>query len=104
MSGPKDTERKSSSSQTYGFRLYVTGNAPNSVRAIANLTELCERHLPGRHRIEVIDLLREPRRALADRIMITPTLVKSSPGEEVRIVGSLSDHAVILLSLGLKQS
>jgi circadian clock protein KaiB len=84
--------------------LYVTGNAPNSLRAIANLADLCDRHLAGRHRIEIIDLLRQPQRALADHVIITPTLVKCSPGEEVRILGSLSDQAVILTSLGLRQS
>jgi len=104
MNGPKDTMQRLSSSETYGFRLYVTGNAPNSVRAIANLADLCDRHLAGRHRIEIVDLLRQPQRALADNVIITPTLVKCHPGEEVRILGSLSDHAVILTSLGLKQS
>jgi circadian clock protein KaiB len=87
---------------TYVFRLYVTGNAPNSLLAIANLNELCQRHLAGRHRVEIIDLRREPQRALADGIMITPTLVKMSPGQEVRVMGSLSDHAVLTANLGLK--
>ncbi len=103
MSGSKEIEPKPILSQTYAFRLYVTGNAPNSVQAIAHLTDLCDRHLPGRHRIEIIDLLRAPQRALADQVIITPTLIKWSPGKEVRILGSLSDHAVILASLGLKQ-
>jgi circadian clock protein KaiB len=102
MSGSKDTECNLSASDTYAFRLYVTGSAPNSVLAIANLREVCQRHLPGRHHIEVIDLRRDPRRALADGIMITPTLVKLTPGPEVRIVGSLSDQAVIVANLGLK--
>jgi circadian clock protein KaiB len=102
MSGSKDADCNLSASVNYVFRLYVTGNAPNSVRAIANLTDVCQRHLPGRHHIEVIDLRRDPQRALTDGVMITPTLVKLSPGEEVRIVGSLSDQTVILASLGLK--
>lgn len=89
------------SSPLYRFRLYITGNAPNSVRAMANLTELCRYHLPDRHHIEVVDLLREPQRALSDRINMTPTLVKLSPGSQVRIVGSLSDAAPILASLDL---
>jgi circadian clock protein KaiB len=86
---------------SFSFRLYITGNAPNSERALANLSAMCNRHLPDRHRIEVVDLLRDPQRALSDRVFLTPTLVKLSPGPELRIVGSLSDTAPILASLGL---
>jgi circadian clock protein KaiB len=88
-------------SGSFSFRLYVTGNAPNSERAIANLSAMCLRHLADCHEIEVIDLLRDPQRALADGVFLTPTLVKLSPGPELRIVGSLSDVALILASLGL---
>ena len=75
----------------FNFRLYITGHAPDSVRAMANLTNLCHRHLPDRHHIEVIDLLLHPQRALSDGVFRTPTLVKLAPGPEVRIVGSLSN-------------
>jgi circadian clock protein KaiB len=79
------------SSERFTFRLYITGDAPNSVQAMANLTKLCQCHLPERHHIEVVDLLRDTQRALSDAIYMTPTLVKVSPAPEVRIVGSLSD-------------
>jgi circadian clock protein KaiB len=102
MNIARDIELDLDKSDTYAFRLYVTANAPNSLLAIANLTAMCQRHLAGRHRIEVIDLWRDSQRALADGIMITPTLVKLSPGREVRIVGSLSDEAVVVAGLGLK--
>lgn len=85
----------------FHFRLYVTGDAPNSVRASANLAELCRRHLPDRHHIEVVDLTREPQRALSDRVLLTPTLIMLQPGPERRIVGSLSDWAPLLATLGL---
>lgn len=86
------------------FRLYITGNAPNSVLALANLSALCERHLADRHHIEVIDLLNHPERALLDGVYMTPTLVKIAPVPELRIVGSLSDSVPILASLGLKSA
>jgi circadian clock protein KaiB len=89
------------SAPIFKFRLYVIGNAPNSVKAMANLADLCRRHLPDRHQIEVIDLLREPERALADGVLMTPTLVKLAPGAEIRIVGSLSDEPPVVASLGL---
>jgi circadian clock protein KaiB len=85
----------------FRFRLYVAGDAPNSVRAVANLRALCLEHLPDRHEIEVVDVLREPHRALADGVMLTPMLVKLLPAPQREIVGSLSHTHVILNSLGL---
>jgi circadian clock protein KaiB len=88
-------------SQVFRFRLFVTGDAPNSAQAKANLTELCRRHLSHRHHVEIVDLLRFPQRALVDGIYITPTLVRLAPGPELRIVGSLSDAAPLLTALGI---
>jgi circadian clock protein KaiB len=85
----------------YKFRLYVAGEAPNSTRAAANLGALCRAHLSDRHEIEVVDVFREPRRALADGIFMTPTLVRLAPGPERRIVGTLSQADVVLIALGL---
>ena len=57
----------------FKFRLYVAGDALNSAQAVANLNALCRAHLPDRHEIEVVDVFREPKRALADDIRMTPT-------------------------------
>ena len=83
------------------FCLYVTGNAPNSMEAIANLTALCRLHLPNLHRIEIIDVLFQPQRALGDRIYLTPTLVKLAPSPLRQIIGNLSQTASVLRTLGL---
>ena len=85
------------------FRLYVAGGAPNSVRALANLYAICRKHFPESHRIEVIDVLREPMRALAEAILVTPTVVKVSPAPELQIIGNLSDEEEVLRALGLPQ-
>jgi circadian clock protein KaiB len=85
------------------FRLYVTGVAPNSARALANLNEFCHRHLPDCHEIEVIDLDTVPSRALSDGIYMTPTLVRIAPEPEVRVVGSLTEVAPMLAVLGLSR-
>jgi len=74
----------------FRFRLYVAGEGPNSTRAIANLGALCREHLPERHEIEVVDVLCEQRRALADGVMMTPLLVKLSPAPIRKITGTLS--------------
>ena len=73
------------------FRLYVVGDLPNSRRAIANLQAFCEENLPGRHRIEVLDVFEAPQRALADNIMLTPQLVIETAGRARYIVGDLSE-------------
>ncbi|HEU5163720.1 MAG TPA: circadian clock KaiB family protein [Thermoanaerobaculia bacterium] len=89
------------SPETYRFRLYVAGEAPNSLLAIANLTELCETHLPGRHQIEIIDVVADPKRALAESIFLTPMLVSVAPYPSRRIVGTLTNTEPILQILGL---
>ncbi|MGK2941892.1 MAG: circadian clock KaiB family protein [Immundisolibacter sp.] len=86
----------------FKFRLYVAGNAPNSAQALANLGALCRAHLPDRHQIEVVDVFREPKRALADGIFMTPTLIKLAPAPIQTIVGTLSNTQPVLWALGLE--
>ena len=86
---------------TFKFRLYVAGNTHNSAQAIANLATLCRTHLPGHHKIEVIDVFREPKRALAEGVFMTPTLVKLAPLPVQKIVGTLSQTQTVLQALGL---
>lgn len=85
----------------YRFRLYVADSAPNSVQALNNLNALCLDRLEGQHHIEVVDVFKQPARALADGILMTPTLIKLAPGPVRRIVGTLSATAVVLRALGL---
>ena len=85
----------------FRFRLYVAGDAKNSLQALANLNALCRIHLPGQHEIEIIDVMQEPKRGLADGIYLTPTLVKMAPKPLRHIVGSLSQTNTVLLALGL---
>lgn len=89
------------SNEVFVFRLFVTGEAPNSLQAIKNLTDLCEAHLPGRHDIEIVDVLDDPMRALTESIYLTPTLISVSPYPGHKIVGTLSNTEPILQILGL---
>jgi len=86
----------------FKFRLYVAGDALNSVQAVANLAALCRTHLPDRHEIEIVDVFREAKRALADGIFMTPTLVKLAPAPARKIVGTLSQTQTVLQALGLE--
>lgn len=83
------------------FRLFVAGTALNSSQALANLKAICRAHLPGRHEIEVVDVFKEPERALAEGILMTPTLIKLSPAPVQRIIGTLSETEPVLRTLGL---
>lgn len=86
----------------FRFRLYVAGDALNSTQAIANLAAFCRLRLPGQHEIEVVDVFREPQRALADGIFMTPTLVKLAPSPVRRIVGTLSRVEPLQEALGVE--
>lgn len=85
----------------FKFRLYVAGDAANSTQAIANLNALCRTYLPDRHEIELVDAFRDSKRALADGIFMTPTLLKLAPNPPRRIVGTLSQTQPVLQALGL---
>ena len=88
----------------YRFRLYVAGTAVNSTQALGNLSALCESRLAGRHSIEVVDVFLDPRRALADGIFMTPTLVTLAPPPVRRIVGNLSRTRTVLATLGIEDT
>jgi circadian clock protein KaiB len=86
----------------FRFRLFVAGHAPNSAQAIANLAAFCRTHLPDRFEIEVVDVFREPKRALAEGVFMTPTLVALTPPPVRRIIGTLNHTQTVLLALGLE--
>ena len=86
------------------LRLYVADGAQNSTLARANLTALCQAHLPVAPEIEVVDVLKQPERALADGVFMTPTLVKILPLPVKRVVGTLSQAQTVLHALGLDSS
>lgn len=86
----------------FKFRLYVAGNTQNSAQAVANLAAFCRAHLPDKHAIEIVDVFRDPRRALADGVLMTPTLIVLGPSPFHRIVGTLSQTQPLLMALGLE--
>lgn len=76
---------------TWNLTLFVAGQAPKSLLAFANLRKVCEQHLSGQFKIQVVDLSKEPAMAKENRIVAIPTLIRRSPAPEKRIIGSLSD-------------
>lgn len=83
------------------LRLYVTTGTPNSTAAIANLHAICAAHARDGHRLDIVDVLDDPLRALADGVIVTPTLVKLAPAPMAKIVGDLSATQRVLAVLGL---
>jgi len=86
----------------YELRLYVAGQTPKSVTAFANLQRICEEHLQGKYRIEVIDLVKNPELARGDQILAIPTLVRKLPEPVRKIIGDLSNEERVLVGLDLR--
>lgn len=84
------------------LRLYVTGKSPKCLRAIQNLERICEEYLAGKYRIELVDLVANPRLARGDQIVAVPTLVKRIPQPMRQIIGDLSDTESVLVGLDIK--
>lgn len=87
----------------FELRLYVAGQTPKSVAAIANLKRICEENLKGRYTIEVIDLMQNPHLARKDQIIAIPTLVRRLPEPLKRIIGDLSNEEKVLVGLEIKK-
>jgi len=96
------TRRTKQAADFFDLRLYVAGQTARSLTAIANLQRICEQHLEGRYRIEVIDLLERPQLARGDQILALPTLVRKLPEPIRRLVGDLSDTERALVGLDLR--
>ena len=86
----------------YSLRLYVAGQTPRSLQAITNLKRICEEHLAGDYRVEVIDLLQKPQLAAGDQILAIPTLVRAIPKPARKIIGDLSNTEKVLVGLDVR--
>ena len=86
---------------TWILRLFVTGASPNSIRAINNLTRICEDHIKGQYELEVIDVYQEQVSAISEQIIALPLLIKKSPYPQRRLIGDMSDTEKVLKGLGL---
>ena len=88
--------------ELFDLRLYVAGQTPKSTRALENLRKICDEHLAGRYRIEVIDLLEDPQLGRGDQILALPTLVRKLPQPIKKIIGDLSNTERVLVGLDLR--
>ena len=86
----------------FKFRLYVADKSLNANEAVANLSTFCRLHLPDWHEIEIVDVFKDPQRALAEGIFMTPALVKFEPSPIQKIIGTLSQTDIVLQTLCLE--
>jgi circadian clock protein KaiB len=98
----QESESSKTGSDKYELRLYVAGQTPKSITAFNNLKKICEEHLAGKYRIEVIDLLKNPQLAKGDQIFAIPTLVRKLPEPLRKIIGDLSNTERVLVGLDLR--
>jgi circadian clock protein KaiB len=99
---PAITHQATDAAVTYQLRLYVAGQTAKSLAAVANLHRICETHLAGQYRIEVIDLRQNPRLAAGDQILAVPTLVRRLPEPIKKIIGDLSNEERVLVGLDIQ--
>lgn len=86
----------------WNLRLYIAGQTPKSVAALANLRRICDEHMNGQYEVEVIDLMESPHLAQKDQIVAIPTLVRQLPEPLKRIIGDLSNTQRVLIGLDLE--
>ncbi len=105
MAGMTNTQSSvSAEDQQWDLCLYVTGKTPRALRAVTNLKRICEKHLAGRYRIEVVDLLEDPQRAFSDQIVAIPTVVRKLPLPVRRSIGDLSNAKRVLAALDFSET
>jgi len=99
---PRTPSKARATADFFDLRLYVAGQTTRSLAALANLQKICDEHLEGRYRIEVIDLLEHPQLARGDQILALPTLVRKLPEPIRKLVGDLHDTERALIGLDLR--
>ncbi len=87
--------------EVWELRLYVAGQTPNSITAFENLKRICEEHLKGKYKIQIVDLLKNPQLAKGDQIVAVPTLVRNLPPPIRKIIGDLSNTERVLVGLNI---
>lgn len=97
-----EVEGEGTSEDVWTLRLYIAGDSPKSRAALANLQRLCDSHLKGKYKIEVIDLKTRPELAKADQILALPTLIRKIPEPMKRLIGDLSNAERALVALDLE--
>ena len=98
-----NSKEHSKSTNEYVLRLFITGATPNSIRALTNIKQICEKYLKGRYDLEIIDVYKQADIAGKEQLIALPLLIKKLPLPERRMIGDFSDTEKVLKGLGLTQ-
>lgn len=102
MAKPAVKKKTKAPADAWNLKLYVAGQTPRSIAAVANLTKICEKYMFSRYKIEVVDLLKNPQLAKGAQILAIPTLVRKLPVPVRKIIGDLSNTEKVLVGLDLR--
>ena len=102
QAGEKNPADSAPVEEVWILRLYVAGQTPKCITAFANLNKICEQHLAGKYRIEIVDLIKNPTLAKGDQILAIPTLVRQLPPPVKKLIGDLADTERVLIGLDIK--
>ena len=97
----QESDTTSREGDQYILRLFVTGASTNSIRAISNIRQICEKYLPERYSLEIIDVYQQKEISESEQIIALPLLIKSYPKPERRLIGDMSDIEKVLKGLGI---
>ena len=100
--GKKKSVGPGAPEEVWILKLYVAGQTPKSIAAFANLKKICEEHLSGKYRIEIVDLLKNPKLARGDQILAIPTLVRQLPPPVKKLIGDLANTERVLVGLDIQ--
>jgi circadian clock protein KaiB len=99
---PDQKKNKTGDIKEFVFHLFITGASPNSVRAINNMKQLCEKHMAGRYQLQIIDVYQQPSIAEKEQIIALPLMIRKYPLPERRLIGDMSETEKILKILGIE--
>jgi circadian clock protein KaiB len=99
---PRKAKLREVAANRYILRLYIAGQSPKSVKAIANIKRICEENLQGRYELKVIDLYQQPQLARGEQIIALPTLIRKLPVPLRRIIGDMSNTERVLVGLDIR--
>ncbi len=91
-------------SRKYVLSLFVAGKTLKSITALKNLKFICDELLKGKYKIEVIDILKNPKLARENQILAIPTLIRNLPLPKKNIIGDLSNRESVLAGLNFKRN
>jgi len=98
----KDLKRMPKPPPEFELRLYITGATPNSVKAVANIRNICESYLKDRYALQIIDVYQNASLTKQEQIIALPLLIKKLPLPERKLIGDLSETEKVLKALGVE--